>query len=176
MKEVEWMRNPKNGRLIGHIFIRNMHLYSSGRNLNMLDRNIKQQGAKYKIPASLLRLAFQPSESIDLTYATNVFLARYVNKVDLRYIDMKEARKMIDENREKKEELHSEDLNDKPVEVSIDQEPTVEDDCAYITKEKDGKICVYKVIKVAEYKMFEQEKPIVAPLTFNDHKNADIEF
>lgn len=176
MKEVEWMRNPKNGRLIGHIFIRNMHLYSSGRNLNVLDRNIKQQGAKYKIPASLLRLAFQPSESIDLTYASSVFLTRYVNKVDLRYIDMKEARKMINENREKKEELHSEDLNDEPVKVSIEPEQPVEDDSAYITKEKDGNIYVYKVIKVAEYKMFEQEKPIAVPLSFNDHKDADLEF
>ena len=149
MNEVEWMRNPKNGRLLGHIFIRNMHLYSSGRNLDVLDRNIKQQGAVHHIPSSLLRLSLKPVDKIDFSYASKMFVKKYVDKIDMRFLDATEAKRMINITQENTRELHCEDLNDIP--------PVVEDeDCSYITKQVDGNIFVYKVVKVAEYKMFEQ--------------------
>ena len=148
MNEVEWMRNPKNGRLLGHIFIRNMHLYSSGRNLDALDRNMKQQGQVHNIPSTLLRLSLKPVDHIDFTYASKMFTKKYVDKIDMRFLDATEARRMININKENRAELHSEDLN-----APMEQQ---DEDCSYITKQVDGNIFVYKVVKVAEYKMFEQ--------------------
>ena len=154
MNQAEWMINPRNGIYLAHVFVRGMHLYTSGRNLRILAKNLKQQAYKNNLPYSSVGLSMKPSTEIDFTYATPMFMSRYVNKIDPRLMQLSEAKKLIRNNEESKPKLFDENLA-RPI---VDYTPTRQQTFKHITRVENGQLVVYKVEEVCRYDLMEEDK------------------
>lgn len=154
MNQAEWMINPRNGIYLAHVFVRGMHLYTSGRNLRILAKNLKQQAYKNNLPYSSVGLSMKPSADIDFAYASPTFMSRYVNKVDPRLIQLNEVKKIIKKNEEDKPKLYDEKL----VRPIVDFTPTQKQTFKHITRVENGQLIVYKVEEVCRYDLMEDKK------------------
>lgn len=154
MNQAEWMINPRNGIYLAHVFVRGMHLYTSGRNLRILAKNLKQQAYKNNLPYSSVSLSMKPSTEIDFSYATSMFMSRYVNKIDPRLMPLAEAKKIACANDEVKPKLYDENL----VRPIVDYTPTRQQTFKHITRVENGQLVVYKVEEVCRYDLMEENK------------------
>ena len=151
MANTEWMINIRNGRYLAHVeTTAGLHLYSSGRNFEELQRNIKQQAHKFRLPTSSVRLPLKPVDEIDLDHATQMFMSKFVNKIDPRFIELDKFKATMEPV--KKPELHRESLGDEPTpEIKSDVETS------YITKNDKGYLVVYKVQEVCRFKLLDMD-------------------
>ena len=154
MNEAEWMINPRNGRYLAHAYIRGMHIYTSGRNLTALKRNLKQQAYKNHLPYSIVRLSLNPTQEIDLSHATNIFMSKFVDNIDPRFIGLTEVKKIAKENEKDKPVLHKEN-----VVVNAGELLKSRKTFKHITRVENGQLVVYKVEEVCRYDLMDDIKP-----------------
>lgn len=78
----EWMLAPS-GYYVAVLKVGNKHYYASGRNADILERNIKATGyMKERISQAQIHLAQSKSEQIDLQYASKMFISKYCKAKD----------------------------------------------------------------------------------------------
>lgn len=132
----EWMLAPS-GYYIALLKVGNKHYYASGRNADILERNIKSTGyLKERISQSQIHLAQSKSEQIDLQYASKMFISKYCKARDER------PNTVIRHNT-----------------IQKTPEPIYE----HVTEidKNTGELVVYKLIEVSRFKLrqTETEKP-----------------
>lgn len=139
----KWTMAPS-GNYIGVIEFNNRHYYSYGRTADHLEKNIKvHMYQKERIAASQVHLEQQMSDQIDLRYATQKFVSRYVKaKINRRPIMVNRVLMATPEpQEEKKEEAVVETINTKEKEYVTD-----------VDVEKNEMV-VYELKEVARYKL-----------------------
>lgn len=143
----KWTMAPS-GNYIGVIEFNNRHYYSYGRTADHLERNMKvHMYQKERIGASQVHLEQQMSDQIDLRYATQKFISRYVKpKMNRRPIMVNKVIMATPEPQEEKKEEVIETINTKEKE--------------YVTEmDKDtNEMVVYELKEVARYKLKKNEQ------------------
>lgn len=72
-----WMLAPS-GYYIAVLEVDNCHIYASGRTVDILEKRIKQNAyLQKKISATQVHLAHEKSESIDLSFASEMFKTKF---------------------------------------------------------------------------------------------------
>ena len=132
----EWMLAPS-GYYVALLKVGNKHYYASGRNADILERNIKTTAyLKERISQSQIHLAQNKSEQIDLQYASKMFISKYCKARDGR------PNTVIRHNT-----------------IQKTPEPIYE----HVTEidRNTGELVVYKLIEVSRFKLrqIETEKP-----------------
>lgn len=128
----KWTMSPA-GYFIGVVEVNNKHYYASGRTSNILERNIKATVYnKERISQSQVHLEQKPSDEIDITYASNMFKAKYVypkNKTNNANNQMAATKN------------------------TIYKKPTPEKQHITEIDEKTNELIVYEVVEIARYKL-----------------------
>lgn len=128
----KWTMSPA-GYFIGVVEVNNKHYYASGRTSNILEKNIKATVYnKERISQSQVHLEQNPSDEIDITYASNMFKAKYVypkNKTNNANNQMAATKKTI-YRIPKPEKQHITEID-----------------------KKTNELIVYEVVEIARYKL-----------------------
>lgn len=128
----KWTRLP-GGNYIGVIEINNRHYYAHGRTADHLEKNLKHTVyQRERIPASQIWLEQQKSDSIDLRWATKIFLGKFCKASDMN-------------PREHTREIKK----------TTPKTPTPKSDSLHISEfdKKTGELVIYEMREVARYKM-----------------------
>lgn len=147
MNIAEWMINPRNGKYLGHAEVNGMHIYSSGRNLSKLQQNMRQQAWANHLPYSSVTLSLKPTNDIDFSHASAMFMSKSVFMEDPRLMKLSEAKRIAKENKEKQPKLHEDNVCAKDVPV----ETIPQRKYKHITRIENGQLVVYKVEEVCRY-------------------------
>lgn len=128
----KWTMSPA-GYFIGVVEVNNKHYYASGRTANILERNIKATVYnKERISQSQVHLEQKPSDEIDITYASNIFKAKFVYPKN-------KANAVNNEITATKNTIYKKPTPEKQHITEID--------------EKTNELIVYEVVEIARYKL-----------------------
>ena len=153
MNIAEWMINPRNGKYLGHAEVNGVHIYSSGRNLSKLQQNMRQQAWTYHLPYSSVILSLKPTNDIDFSHASPMFMSKSVFMEDPRLMKLSEAKRIAKENKEKQPKLHEDNVCDKDVPV----ETTPQREYKHISRIENGQLVVYRVEEVCRYDLMQDQ-------------------
>lgn len=139
----KWALAPS-GFYIGVVLFNNKHYYSYGRTADHLESNIKTRLYQEEhVSQTQVHLEQQRSESIDLTYASKIFMTRYVK-----------ARP-----------------NAQPAIINKTLMPAPKPPVEYICEEKDGEMIVYEVKEIERYKLHRKPVQLLNQEQDNDGEN-----